>query len=155
MWTNWYYDGDDDYWWRHNRKKVQVRRMFNYGHSVTGEASCSPLDVFDLKLGLKIAYWRMEKKWADLMINDCIAATDKWELAGEISLSYGDSATVYSLNKENEVWVKAKYNGKWYQAVAKATNKIDGQNGLFRVAMLRLRSQLYAAAADKMEGNEC
>lgn len=155
MWTNWYYDEDDDYWWRHNRKKVQARRMFNYERPVIGEASCSPLDVFDLKLGLKIAYWRMEKKWADLMINDCIDAADKWELLGELCLSYGETATAYARWKNGQATVKAKYGGKWYSASAAPTNKIDGDNGLLRVALLRLRSQLYAAAADKMEGNEC
>lgn len=139
---------------RDNGRTVEAKLLTDCGY-IRASATCSPYDIFDRVVGEKIAMLRIGKKLIDKRIEDVVKAADKWELAGEICLSYGESAMVYSLHAENETRVKAMYNGKWYQAVAKATNKIDGQNGLFRVALLRLRSQLYAAAADKMEGNEC
>ena len=67
-WTKWkYYRGINSSYFieniyvRNNGRKVQVRMRYK-GKNITAEASCSPQDRFDEKVGAKLAFFRLMGK---------------------------------------------------------------------------------------------
>lgn len=54
--------------YRTNGKKVQVRAMHD---NIRGEATCNKTDVFNLYIGINVAYLRMKKKIVDKVRFDC------------------------------------------------------------------------------------
>lgn len=58
-------NGTVEFFYRTNRKKVQVKLMMTNNDSIKGEASCNTMDEFDLYFGIKLAYTRLDNKFKE------------------------------------------------------------------------------------------